>query len=54
MEPMLDTAKSLRLGKNLRLDKQPESHSSRGKPTSIIMLKEHSNKMTPNDVFLYP
>ena len=44
MEPISDTAK---VAKTLRLD------GSKGKSTTIILLKEHSNKMTPNDIMLY-
>lgn len=28
--------------------------SLKGKPITFILLKEHSNKLTPNDILLYP
>lgn len=46
MELMSDTAKVVMI---LELD----SHRSRVKPT-IILLKEHSNEMSPNDISLNP
>lgn len=43
---MPDTA---RVAKNLRLDRLWPS----GKPSTIILLKEHSYKMTSSDIFCY-
>jgi hypothetical protein len=43
IESLLDTSK---MAKNLPW--------ARGKPNTIILLKDHSNKMTPNDVLIYP
>lgn len=47
MKPRPDTAQGV---KYLRLDR----HEPRGKAYAILLLKDYSNKMTPNHTLLYP
>jgi hypothetical protein len=45
MEPKPDTAQ---VAKNMKLERP----ASKGKSNTIVLLKEHSNKMTPYDSLL--
>ena len=33
---------------------KPDNSQGRGNLTPIVLLKEHNNIMTPNDISLYP
>ena len=52
MDPISDTTK---VAKNLRLDRSwvLAKNKQTKKPMTIILLKEHGNKMTSSDIVLY-